>query len=125
MKTFDTATGIAAILNDRVALIRVRAGMEVGYDNGREVLHQIDDAMPADYGIIIDRAEDYSLDPVAVYQISNNLSRLKALAIVVYRDRSMLTAEIDKRLSRKDIAIFSTIDEAKTWIESKFAPVQA
>jgi len=118
METFNTATGTATIYNDQVALIRVKAGVDVVYDNALQVLSDIDRRMLGDYGIIIDRAEDYSLSPVEVYQICNSLERLKALAIVIYRPSSKPTTEIDRRLFVGSLDVFADIDTAKRWIES-------
>lgn len=108
---------IASILSDHLVLLRAKAGVEVNRENATEANRLISDAMPGDYGEIIDRQEDYSLAPVEVYGVLNQVTKLKAIAIVVHREGSLATAAIGKHLYRNPIAIFTDLQEAKDWLE--------
>ena len=79
--------------------------------------------LPGDYGLIVDRREDYSLRPVQVFQFLNQWAPLQAIAIVVHRHHSKTVAEIDKALSRKPLKIVGSLAQAQDWINEQLAPV--
>jgi hypothetical protein len=117
MKTIETEQVTATILSDRIVLVRAKSGVEINWENARHGNRLIADAMPGDYGQIIDREEDYSVAPVEVFTILNANGKLKALAIVVHRESSLHTAEIDKRFSKKPLEVFTSVDQARAWLE--------
>lgn len=117
METIETEAATATILSNRIVLVRAKSGVEINGGNARRGNQLIADAMPGDYGQIIDRREDYSVAPVEVFPLLNANPKLKALAIVVHRESSLRTAEIDKRFFKKQLQVFTSLDEAKAWLE--------
>lgn len=117
MKVIETAAATATILSDSIVLVRAKSGVEINLKNASRGDKLIEEAMPGDYGQIIDRAEDYSVAPVEVFQILNRNPKLKAIAIVAHRENSVKTAEIDKRLFKGETAVFSTVQDARSWLE--------
>jgi len=95
LKTLETDHMVASILSDHTAMIR---------------------AMPGNYGIIIDREEDYSISPIPVFNILNNMTGLKALAIVTHRDHSATTTELDRALFEGELEVFNSVESAQEWI---------
>lgn len=117
-KTIETATATATILSDTLVLVRAKSGVEINQDNASRGDKLIEDAMPGDYGQIIDRTEDYSIAPVEVFQILNQNPKLKAIAIVVHRETSLQTAALGKRLFDGEFAVFTSIEQARQWLEN-------
>lgn len=117
-KTIETASATATILSDRLVLVRAKSGVEINQENASRGGKLIENAMPGDYGQIIDRAEDYSIAPVEVLQILNQNPKLRAIAIVVHRESSRQTAELGRRLFKGQFAVFSSIEQARQWLES-------
>jgi len=72
--------------------------------------------MPGNYGIIIVREEDYSISPIPVFNILNNMTGLKALAIVTHRDHSATTTELDRALFEGELEVFNSVESAQEWI---------
>lgn len=121
MQVIETKEATATILSDRIVLVRATAGVEINWENARRGDRMIADAMPGDYGQIIDRENDYSVAPVEVFGILNANAKLKALAIVVHRESSLRTAEIDRRFFNKPLEVFTSVDEARAWLEGVLA----
>jgi len=110
--------GSATILNKRIVLVRMKDGTNVDGEIAREGNHAIARAMGGDYGMLIDRTQDYSIMPVEVFNILNNIPTLKAIAVVIHRPRSEINTLLDQRLSQVPLDIFSTIEEAQQWLET-------
>lgn len=114
----ETSALRVQILNDHIVLVRAKHGVEVSPKTTSEVNVFIDDAMSGNYGIIIDRAEDHSFVPVDIFEFLNNIPTLHALAVVVHTGASARAAEIDRMLFNRDLEIFSSVKEAKVWLEA-------
>lgn len=121
MKVIETEAATATVLNDYIVLVRAKPGVEVNRQHALRGDQLIAEAMPGDYGQIIDRLADYSVAPVEVFPILNANPKLKALAIVVHRDSSLRNAEIDRRFFSKELAVFRSVDEARNWLEQVLA----
>lgn len=117
MKTIETPTSIIQILSDNIVLSRPKHGVEVDYEATRLGVGRISEAMPGEYGIIIERAEDYSIVPTQVYEVLNTNSKIKAIAIVVHNKTSEQTAQLNKMFFDKELEIFFSVGQAYAWIE--------
>jgi hypothetical protein len=90
--------------------------VEINQDNARRGNQLIAEAVQGDCGQIIDRQQDYSI-PVEVFPILNANPRLRAIAVVVHRESSLRAAEIDRRFFNKPLAVFTSVAEARDWLE--------
>lgn len=118
MKTIETPAAIATILDERMVLIRAKSGVEINHRGAAEGDRLVSEAMAGDYGLIIDRREDYSVQPVEVFRILNQNKKLKAIAIVAHRPSTVQNAEIDRRLFRGKLAVFGDLDTARNWLNA-------
>ncbi|MDH5444902.1 MAG: hypothetical protein OEY52_05050 [Gammaproteobacteria bacterium] len=116
MKYIPTDFMHISILDDRTVLVEAMPGVEIDGAKSRYANELIQKEMPGEYGMIIDRKSDYSIVPVAVYDILNSIDNLKAIAIVVHGTRSFLPFETEKNLFKGELEIFQTIREAHEWI---------
>lgn len=117
MKDIDTPTSRISVVEDNVVLIRAREGVIIDGEQSRHANKLIADAVPGNYGIIIDRKEDYSIVPAEVYEILNSMDRLKAIAIVTHRDSSFTFALVEKPFYHGHFKVFSDMEEARAWIK--------
>jgi len=117
MKVIETPAATATILSERIVLVRARSGVELSGEQSSQGDKLIEDSMPGSYGQIIDRAEDYSIMPIEVFQVLNANPKLKALAIVVHRNSSRVNAEIDRHFFQRPLEVFTSVEEARNWLE--------
>ena len=75
--------------------------------------------MTGDYGMIIDRKADYSIVPVDVYHILNDIKNLKVIAIVVHKKLSFLPISIERKLFKGKLEVFQSIKQAHEWIHNE------
>lgn len=115
--TIETSSLKARILNDHVVLVQAKHGVEVTPKASKEIDQFIIDGTSGNYGIIIDRVEDHSVVPIDMFEVLNKIPTLYAIAIVVHKSSSMTAAEIDRMLFNRELEIFTSIEEAKAWVE--------
>ncbi len=117
-KVIETPTLKMTFISDNIVLVNAHTGVTVDGPVTKSSHQLISESYSGDYGMIVDRAGDYSLSPVEVFQVLNDLPRLKAIAIVVHRDSTKAIAQIDKSLSKKPLQVFDNINNAQTWLNS-------
>ncbi|NIQ11611.1 MAG: hypothetical protein GWO08_17490, partial [Gammaproteobacteria bacterium] len=71
---------------------------------------------------IIDRKEDYSIVPVDVYEVLNGFEKLKAIAIVIYKETSAPNVAIEEYLFNGRMKLFSDVEEAEAWLRTVVEP---
>ena len=118
MKTIDTPTVRISVLDEQVVLVEARHGVNIDAAESRRDSEAMSAAMPGDYGMIIDRKEDYSIVPAHVYAVLNSNPRLKAIAIVVHREMTMVTAPGERPFFRGAFKVFLRVEDAQAWIKS-------
>lgn len=123
-RIIDTGIVTLTIISDEVVVVRARVGVSIDGDAADETHKIIAEAMAGDYAMIIDREADYSLLPVAVFNVLNRLPRLKVIAIVARRPTSVTIAAIDKALCKKPLQVFDNLAEAESWVKSQMALIQ-
>jgi hypothetical protein len=117
MKKIDTDFIHINILDDKTVLVEAMDGVDITLEKSSYANQLIEDAMPGNYGMIIDRKADYSIVPVDVYNVLNSLEQLKAIAIVVHNKKSFFPLSAEQKLYQGKLEVFQTISEARQWIE--------
>lgn len=118
MKKLETRTSFIEILDHEIALSRPKQGVEVNYEAARQGVALISDAMPGDFGLIIERAEDYSIIPTQVFEVLNETPKIKVIAIVVHNEISEKTAELNKMFFDRELQVFFSVGQAHEWVKS-------
>jgi hypothetical protein len=116
----NTQKVTATFVNDHIVILCAHHGVSIDGDEAAAIIALLEKNLPGNYAIVINRVNDYSVAPVAVYQVLNNTSRLQGIAIVTYREISSTVSDIEKSLSVKPLQVFSDLDAAETWLESFF-----
>jgi len=117
MKKIESPISHIQILSENVVLSQPRQSAEVGYEAARLGIVLISNAMPGEFGLIIERAEDYSIIPVEVFEVINETPKLKVIAIVVHKESSAKTAELNKMFFHRELEVFFPL--IKPWSESR------
>lgn len=65
-------------------MVEVIDGAEIDREKSSYANSLIENKMPGDYGMIIDRKSNYSIVPIDVCRNLNNLDKLKAIAIAIH-----------------------------------------
>jgi len=112
--------GQFTFLDDHTVVATANDGVNIDGEKVQYAINLIEQRLPGDYAIILERKSDYSVVPVEVYTIFSNLERLKALAIVRYSTHEFLPDNMEQRISRKKIEKFTSISDAHDWINSIF-----
>lgn len=103
-----------SILDSMTVLVEAREAVEIDYEKAKHANELIEAEMSGDYGMIIDRKSAYSIVPIDVYKILNNLKHLKAIALVVHK-RNFLPISTEKKLFKGKLEVFDSIKEAHEW----------
>ena len=126
MKYIDTDIMQISILSSEVVFASAREGVRIDLGNKQHVYQlarayqSIENAMKNSYGMIIDRNSYYSIVPIEAYNSFNDFKRLKAIALVIDKERRYFPVEFEKDLYQGEIEIFETIQQARNWIEKRF-----
>ena len=121
MKLIETDFVHINIINDKTVLVEAMEGVEINHEKSQQANDLIEKEMPGNYGMIINRKADYSIDPVPVYKILNQYKNLKAIAIVSPGKVNFLPIETEKFLYHGKLEIFQEINEAQDWISKNCA----
>ena len=116
MKHIDTDFIHICILDNKTVLVEAVDGVEIDSEKSRYANCLIENEMPGNYGMIIDRKADYSIVPLDVYRNLNNIKKLKAIAIVVNNKTNFLPISSEKRMYNGELEVFQYIEEAREWI---------
>lgn len=116
MKYIETDFNHITVLDDAAVLIEAIEGVDIDFEKAKYANDLIENTMPDNYGLIIDRKADYSIVPVEVYKGLNNYKRLKAIAIVLHNKRNFLPVTTEQRLFNGQLEVFQTIKEAHEWL---------
>lgn len=115
----ETETIRAKKLSDNIILVEAKPEVAVNKDNASHANKLIQEAMGCNYGMIIDRKSDYSLDPVPVYQILNSIDTLKVIAIVLQQNASTSLLDMEKKLFNSPLEAFWNLDIAQAWVSEQ------
>jgi len=114
-----TETVVAEKIADNIVLVVAKEGVEINAINAIQSNHIIEEAMGCNYGMIIDRKNDYSIDPVNVYQLLNTIERLKVIALVLHKKSSMSLVSTEEHLFKGPLKAFTDLDAAIEWTKKQ------
>ena len=115
MKYLDTDFIHIHILDPQTVLVEAIDGVEIDLEKSKYANDLIDNEMPNDYRMIINRKADYSIVPIDVYKILNGLKKLKSIAIVLNNKSNFLPMSTEKKLFKGELGFFQTIKDAQKW----------
>jgi len=118
----NLGVAVATVINERVVILRGKPGVEINRQTASSVLTGVEQLVPGEFGLIIDRKADYSVAPVETFDVLNNTPRLKAVAMVTYRPTTTSLAQLDQRLYKGQLKIFNALDAAEAWINAFMNP---
>ena len=121
MKTIDLEYVTLTFIDDKTVLVEAKYGVEITGEDCPNTHEIIEKEMSADYGMIINRKEDYSIAPLQVYNVLNGFKRLKAIAIVNHKARTAICVETEQKLFRGQLEDFTTVDAARSWLDDQLA----
>ena len=120
MKTIDLDFGQFVFLDDHAVIAAANEGANIGPGHAQKAVEMIEEKLPGDYALILDRKADYSVMPLEVYRYFDSLKRLKAIAIVKYKDRDFLPNDMESLLYSGMIKKFDSIEDAHHWVKALF-----
>lgn len=118
MKEFETENVLVKKLAENIVLVEAKYGVEINKEKSLRSNQMIVDEMGQDYGMIVDRKLDYSIDPVSIYQLLNSIEPLRAIAIVLHKESHLSMIAMEQKLFKGPLEVFWNINDAKTWLEN-------
>ena len=115
MKHLDTDFIHISILDPQTVIVEAMDGVEIDLEKSKYLNDLIENEMPNDYKMIINRKADYSIVPIDVYKILNGLKKLKSIGIVLNNKANFLPLSTEKKLFKGKLEFFQTIKDAHEW----------
>ncbi|MDX1810521.1 MAG: hypothetical protein R3240_01120 [Gammaproteobacteria bacterium] len=103
-------------MTDNIMMLEVRTGVEVNQDSATETVEKMINIMKGDFGLIINRVNDYSIDPFSIYTYLNTKPSLKAMAIVVHRESYLKLMPMQQNIFKNPIEGFLALEDAIDWM---------
>ena len=103
-------------IDEQTVLIQVKYGAEIDYEKSESLLTLVENKMSSEFGMIINRKEDYSIVPHDVYKVFNRSENLKAIAIVLHDKPLGLPIRIEQKLFKGKLDTFVSIESAHKWL---------
>jgi hypothetical protein len=100
---------------ERIVIVETKPGVLVEGSMVRKALDLIEAHIPTDYGVVIDRKNDYRLMRFEIYEEVNSREKLRGLAIVTHSKAANMLTELEAPLCRKAFAKFDCMDDAVNW----------
>lgn len=119
-KIIESDFGRFTFLDEHAVVATANSGVNIDAEKVQQAVDIIERELPGDYVIILDRKVDYSVMPLEVYKYFASVDRLKALAIVSYRDREFLPNNMERRIYAGRTEKFSCINDAHDWVKKLF-----
>lgn len=117
MKQVDTGDAQLSLIDDRVVIVETKAGVMLDRNKTRQFYEIVEQLVPGDYSLVINRKHDYRLMRFEVYSIANSHERLKGIALVVPKKTADRMAELEAPLCQKPFAKFGSLEEAVNWAQ--------
>ncbi len=113
-KKLETDVGLIYLYGN-IAVFEAKEGAVISYQSGFSVLLKgLDLLEGAPWSYISNRVNSYSIKPID-YKYLNNLSSLKAIAVVCYSDLVRSNAELESKFCKKPFRIFNNLSESAFW----------
>ncbi|MGB7842845.1 MAG: hypothetical protein WBL21_08655 [Salinimicrobium sp.] len=107
------------LIEDKFMVSELHEGVLLDVENNRKLLALGHDTFKGEnYGYISHRVNSYAVDPM-VYRESADHPQLRAIAVVSDKEMVRKSAQLEKNfyVNKNCFQIFSSLDEAKTWIK--------
>lgn len=117
MADLDTEFFVGKKLADNIFYIEVKEGVEVKKETAQRSVEMMVNLMATDFAMLINRVNDYSVDPLSIYSYLNSIEPLKAIAIVVHRESYLELMDGQQLIYNNPLRGFLTVEEANTWLE--------
>lgn len=110
-------------IDDQILVSELHEGVLLDVENNRKILNlgqQIFEGRA--FGYISHRINSYAVDPM-VYRESAEHEQLRAIAVVSEKEMARKSAQLEKNFytNKNPFQIFSSLEEAKTWIKEVVA----
>jgi len=116
-----TNFGHFIILNERTVVACANEGENINLAKAKIAINLIEKALPAEFVLIMDRKNHYSIEPVEVYKYFGQVVRLRGIAIVTYRSPDFLPDNMEQRIAQVEMRKFSSVEDALMWSEMLFS----
>ena len=117
VNTLELEFGRFTFLDRHCVIATAKHGVNIDGAKVAQAVAMIEQHLPGDYALILDRKEDYSIMPVEVYQFFSRIERLKAVVIVSYNEKKQLPKDMEQKIFGKKIECFSDIESAHHWLK--------
>lgn len=124
METIDSSKLILRYPRENIVQVTPREGVTVDEEAAKDMIRAFEPFGDRDFGMIIDRENDYAVSPVAVYNILNEAPGFKAIAVTTHMEPQSTLDQMVQSLFKGQVAVFNSIEEATHWLESVLAPKQ-
>lgn len=118
MKEIDAEYAKLSLYDDRIVLVETKPGVIVEGEMVRKALDLVEQHVAVDYGVVINRKNEYKLLRFEIYGEVNNRDRLKGIAIVTHSKAADMLTDLEAPLCRKAFAKFGNVDEALIWAKN-------
>ncbi|MDH5216655.1 MAG: hypothetical protein OEX19_03100 [Gammaproteobacteria bacterium] len=116
MNKIETDILFAEKLAHNIVLVEAKYGVEINKEKSLNSNKILVETMVGDYGMIVDRKLDYSIDPVSIYALLNSIEPLKVIAIVLHKESSLSMIPTEQRLFKGPLEVFWNVEDAQVWM---------
>lgn len=116
MNKIETDILFAEKLAHNIVLVEAKYGVEINKEKSLNSNKILVETMAGDYGMIVDRKLDYSIDPVSIYALLNSIEPLKVIAIVLHKESSLSMIPTEQRLFKGPLEVFWNVEDAQVWM---------
>ena len=116
MDILETDFGHITVLDHRTVLLEPKDGADIDSSKAKQASEFYEPKMAGPFGVVVDRKADYSIDPIGVYGVFNQMSNLKAIAIVIHKERGFFPVEVEQKLFKGRLQVFRSKEAAYQWI---------
>ena len=120
MRTIQRDFAQFILRDDRILVIRVDEGVEVGGEEVDEILDLITGEAGSARGLLIDRRNDYSLGAEAIPRLMQEFPHITAQAVLVYSERSEQVVQYLRTLEPA-MRIFHEESAALEWLRAEIS----
>lgn len=120
----DFNFGTLYIYEKNTCVIEIKEIDSVTGEQVQKVVDSCKEKVSGDFGLISNRVNPYSINPMELYQILSSCERLKCAAVVSYRESTKRLFPVEKIIEKDSserllpLEMFESLDLAIEWIQS-------
>ena len=118
--TITTAYAQFTFLDDKSVVLSAFEGTHIDALVAEHAISLVESSLKDGYAIMLERKWPYSFDPIGVYQYFSGRARLRAIAIVSYKQPDALPEKMEQKIFKGLVKKFSSINTAHQWIDELF-----